>query len=971
MIRTRTHYRLPLAFIASSQRKSILFGLMIVVGNLIFMGGVFGQTTYIWSGANGASWNVSTNWTPTRTGGGATTDILVFNSGTTLTVIDVNNQTIGKLQITGSGSNITLKPVTSTSPTLTISAVATDALTVASGCTLTILGIDAATDRNLNITTSNTSGLEVNIDGTVIVGYDNGQINAAGSFAKGANAVINFKSGSLYQHAINGGNIPVSNWDPNSTCNITGIIASYPGNTGQAFGNLTFDCPSMSSGSKFMANTGLSIAGNFQIINTGLGVLQMNQASVNVEGYCLISDDFQFNNTSNSPRTLNVNGDFTLTAGTFSLSISTGIDTLQVKGNFSLTGGTLTENGTNPSVIFSKSGTQIYTSGSTVSNAILFIVNNGTTLQMASVSTSVDGAGSFTLAAGATLGITSNAGVNSIGTNTGNILTTAARTYTAGSNFLYNGSANQSAGSGLAATTKANITINNPGNTVTLEGNTLLTGALTLNEGSNLALSTFNIGSPTSVVLKCGATAASSISGSGTLTLGGPVNVMDATTGTNGATISCPIVLGATRTMTVEDDGTSAADLTLGGIVSGGSSVGITKEGAGTLVLTGTNTYQGATSINSGILCAQNSSAVGATSGGVTVASGARLEVQGNISVGNEALSLAGEGGVTNEGALCNVSGTNTWGGAITINAATTRIGSASGLLTLSSNINLQSNTLTLQGSSTSANLISGIISGSGGSLIKEGTGTWSLSNSNNFTGGVTLSNGKLNINNSNALGTIAGTFTIGGAGNSTTIDNATGSAITILDYPMNWNDDFTFTGTQSLNLGTGIVALQENRQVAVSANTLTVGGVISGSGYSLTKNGNGILTLTGVNTFTGGTVLNAGTLNINNSNALGTAAGTFVINGGMIDNTTASSITTLNYPMAWNDDFTFTGTRSLNLGTSAVAMQENRIVTTNANTLTVGGTISGSGLSLTKSGAGTLTLSGANDFSGGTTLIA
>ncbi|MFZ1677978.1 MAG: hypothetical protein WAT91_11925, partial [Saprospiraceae bacterium] len=569
MTRTHTIYKSPLSLFASSHRRSILFGLMIVVGNLIFMGRVLGQTTYTWSGANGASWNLSTNWTPTRSGGGAATDILVFNSGTTLTVIDVNNQAIGKLQITGSGTNITLKPVTTTSPALTISTAANDALIVASGCSLTLLGIDAATDRNLTVTTASSSGLEVNIDGTVIVGYDNNQTGAAGVFTKGTNAVINFKSGSLYQHAVNGGNIPISNWDQNSTCKITGITASVPGNNGQAFGNLTYDCTSMTSGAKLMANTGLSVAGNFQVINTGAGFLQMNQASINVGGSCTISDDFQFNNPTNNPRTMNVAGDFSLTAGTFSLSTAGGIDTLQVKGNFSLSGGTLTENGANPSVIFSKAGTQTYTSGSTVSNSILFIVNNGTTLQMASESTTVDGAGSFTLAAGATLGITSTAGVNSIGTNTGNILTTAARTYTAGSNFIYNGSANQSAGSGLAATTKANVTINNPGNTVTLEGNTLLTGTLILTEGSNLALSTFNIGSPTSVALKCGSSTASTISGSGTLTLAGPINVTDANTGTNGATISCPIALGATRTITVEDDGTSAPDFTASGIISG------------------------------------------------------------------------------------------------------------------------------------------------------------------------------------------------------------------------------------------------------------------------------------------------------------------------------------------------------------------------------------------------------------------
>ena len=210
---------------------------------------------------------------------------------------------------------------------------------------------------------------------------------------------------------------------------------------------------------------------------------------------------------------------------------------------------------------------------------------------------------------------------------------------------------------------------------------------------------------------------------------------------------------------------------------------------------------------------------------------------------------------------------------------------------------------------------------------------------------------GTLNINNSSALGTVAGTFIINGG----TVDNTSGGIITTLNYPQTWAGDFAFTGTNDLNLGTGNVSMSANRQVTVNGGTLTVGGKISGNTFSLTKSGAGALTLSGANTFTGGTTLSAGNLNINNSSALGTVAGTFTINGGTIDNTSGGAITTNNYPQTWTSDFTFTGTKDLNLGSGTVTMNNDIQITTDANTLTIGGTVTGNGYSLTKTGTASL----------------
>lgn len=132
---------------------------------------------------------------------------------------------------------------------------------------------------------------------------------------------------------------------------------------------------------------------------------------------------------------------------------------------------------------------------------------------------------------------------------------------------------------------------------------------------------------------------------------------------------------------------------------------------------------------------------------------------------------------------------------------------------------------------------------------------------------------------------------------------------------------------------------------------------------FSLIKNGPGPLILSGSNTYSGGLTLNAGTLNINSTNALG--SGIFTIAGGTINNTSAGAIINANNnSQAWNADFSFNGSADLDLGTGAVTPNADRNITVSGGNLTIGGAIGGA-FGLTKSGAGTLTLSGASAYSG------
>jgi autotransporter-associated beta strand protein len=509
----------------------------------------------------------------------------------------------------------------------------------------------------------------------------------------------------------------------------------------------------------------------------------------------------------------------------------------------------------------------------------------------------VSGTGTFILSANATLKTANASGITAAaGTATGSIRTTNTRTFTAGARYIYNGAVAQVTGTGLTQNTPLSLTIDNSAG-VALSAATTISGMLTMNAGTlDMANTNLTVGS---------------LTGSGNITN---------SSGAAGA-----------RTITIGSDNTSPA--VYSGIISNGTatSVLVTKNGTGTLTLSGANTYSGATSISAGTLSI-NSIANSGT--GSAIGTGSTTPAISIGATGN--LKYTGTGHSSNRAIILTASGG-------TIDA------SGSGTLTLSGGVT--GNTFNLIVTGTGAGIESGAIATTSGTFTKNGTGTWTLSGANTFTGNKTLNAGTLNINSAQALGTNAGTFVINGG----TIDNTTLGAITTANFPQTWNSDIAFTGTQNLNLGTGAVSMSAARQITVNAGTLAIGGVISGAGFRLTKAGAGALTLSGTNIFTGGTTLNSGTLNINSAQALGTVAGTFIINGGIIDNTSAGAISTVNYPQTWNSDIAFTGTQNLNLGSGVITMGADRQITVNANTLTVGGTISAAGFNLIKAGAGTI----------------
>lgn len=344
------------------------------------------------------------------------------------------------------------------------------------------------------------------------------------------------------------------------------------------------------------------------------------------------------------------------------------------------------------------------------------------------------------------------------------------------------------------------------------------------------------------------------------------------------------------KTLTI----TGSFDTTIGSIISGGGA--LIKNGSGKLTLTGANTYGGATTINAGVINIQNATALGATGGGTTVNNGAALQIQNNIAVGNEGLTLNGSG-ISNDGALRNISGNNSWSGDLTLGSAS-MIASDSGTLTLSGAIDNGGFLLTVTGAG--GVTTSGVISGTGG-LTKTGSGTLTLSGgaSNTYTGVTTVNDGTLQLDMAAGKNAFNGTLTVGdgiGATNSAVtrfldINQIPNKAITInTDGLLDLNGfsdsigSLTMTGG-NVTTGAGTLTLGGNVTGNASANTATISGklalggnrifdiadgaaatdmlvsaVVSGA-FSVTKNGNGELVFSGANTYTGPTTVNAGDL--------------------------------------------------------------------------------------------------------------
>jgi fibronectin-binding autotransporter adhesin len=629
-------------------------------------------------------------------------------------------------------------------------------------------------------------------------------------------------------------------------------------------------------------------------------------------------------------------------------------------GNLKLTGGTMNLN----------SATSVGSGSFTIAGGTIDTTASATTL---TTNPTQAWNGNFTFAG--TQNLTFGTGAITLGTNV--TVTTTASTLTqqgdivgafslaksgAGTLVLAGNGSTYSSGTSLTQGTLAGVVTG-------ASGTPFGSGAVTIDAGTTFALRGDGVGS--SGVIAVG----------NALTLNGSAIVdVDRVSANTGNTVALGALSIGASTLTVNGANSYGLSFT-GGTLSGNATIAhtvapvtisgtlgesgvrtLTKTGAGVLALNGNNTFSGGLEQAGGTVSLGHANGLG--SGQYTVTGASTLTPTVDLSAGGtgpvanavrleQFLTVTGSQSLTLSGAITNAFGNQTLTNSLTSGNALT----LTGLVSLSESAIAR--TLTIDGAGSTVQSSTSVIQngGAGASvLVKAGTGTLTLNGTNTFTGGLNLNAGALILGHKNALGTArlqtGGAVTIE-ANTDLTGVNALPNALTLNTGTTTFQgaNNIQFSGTTLNNGGNRTIT----NNMTGTTPQLTLGAVnLSNDGTSrtLTVRGTGDTIITGViangSTSTAGnlTKLDAGTLILTGTN---TYAGTTTITTGVLQVGNAGT--------------------SGNLGTSTVV--NNAILRVNrTNALTMSNGISGSG-TFEQVGSGVTSLSGANTYTGTTTISA
>lgn len=880
-----------------------------------------------------------------------------------------NGSVIGNLNYTSSSSSTFGGVITGSGSTVTVNN---------AGATLILTGINTYTGA----TTISAGTLQIG-DGTTpgnLAGTSGVTVSGAGSLATnladGAtfSVPVTLSATTASLKAIQSGTNTISGviggtgaFNQNGTgTTILSSAETYTGPTNVNAGTLEVD-GSLSAGSIVNVGTGGTLSGTGTVLNrgtlTGNGTINFG-SSGNIVGTLGItggnwngagsvgglvtasSGIFHLNGSLTAPAGLAVTGGTLAGTGTLTGKLNyTSTSNSTFGGVIAGPGVTLTKAGTSTLIL---AGTSTYTGITSITAGTLQIgdgVAAGNLTGTSGVTVSSTGILATNLADGATFSApvtlsATTASLKAIQSGTNTISGVISGTGT----FNQNGSGTtilNTAETYTGATTVTTGTLEVDGSLATASVVKVLTGGTLSGSGTvkgNATLTgngAINFGSTGNIVGTLGITGGN---WNGLGTVGGLVTSSSGAFNLNGS-LTAPAglsvtggTLAGTGTLNGKLTYASTASSTFGGVIAGTST--LTKSGTSTLTLTGTETYTGATTVSAGTLQIGNG-----TSG-----------------------SLAGTSGVT-------ASGT----GILAINLVD---GSS-----FTQNIVLSAAGASVKAIQPGTNTISGLISGTG-TFNQSGAGTTILNKNETYTGATTVTTGTLEVDGSLATtstvkvltgGTLSGTGTIKGnatlTGNGIINFGSGGNIVGTLGVTGgNWNGLGTVGGlvtssSGAFNLGGSLTAptglsitggtLAGNGTLTgkltyASTASSTFGGVIAGTG-TLAKSGASTLALTGTNTYSGATTVTAGTLQVGNGAVAGASLGS--------GNVAVSSGATLAIDLAGGDTFSNNVTDTGRITDIAPS-----------GTHTIASTISGAG-TFAKTGAGTVVVTGANTYTGATTV--
>ncbi|EOD2709293.1 fibronectin-binding autotransporter adhesin ShdA [Salmonella enterica] len=381
----------------------------------------------------------------------------------------------------------------------------------------------------------------------------------------------------------------------------------------------------------------------------------------------------------------------------------------------------------------------------------------------------------------------------------------------------------------------------------------------------------------------------------------------------------------------------------------------LTKQGDGTLILSNTGNDYGDTEIVGGILAAKDAASLG--TGDVTIAENATLA----LSQGTLDNNVTGEGQIVKSGSdELIVTGDNNYSGGTTISGGTLTADHADSL----GSGDIDNSGVLQVGEGELENTLSG-----SGSLVKTGTGELTLSGDNSYSGGTTISDGTLIAANVNALGSgdidNSGTLKLEAEGEFNLANVTTQSgATTELAKGTTLNvDSLTQQADSTLNIDLS----KANGESAITADSVTLGGTLN---------------VTGIGSVTDSWTPEAYTYTLIDSDSAITSdfddltiAGMnredvdFLTIDGKVDETDNTNYD-LTASLSWyadRDNATTDAHGTFTLSDPDGSFNVAATLTDVDDTLDPGSRWDGK--SLTKEGAGTLILSGDNDYSGGTTI--